>query len=74
VERFEQNANRFKGGAPVSLSCSPTVTVIGVVLDDDDNLIGMSDYGGNGSTAGFFKIAGTVLPLREYLPALTTEP
>jgi uncharacterized repeat protein (TIGR03803 family) len=36
----------------------------GVVLDDDDNLIGMSDYGGNGSTAGFFNSGGTLYRLK----------
>ena len=33
----------------------------GVVLDEDNNsLIGIADYGGNGSTAGFFYSGGTL--------------
>jgi uncharacterized repeat protein (TIGR03803 family) len=36
----------------------------GVVLDDDDNLIGISVYGGNGSTAGFFNSGGTLYRLK----------
>jgi uncharacterized repeat protein (TIGR03803 family) len=36
----------------------------GVVMDDDGNLIGMSDYGGNGSTAGFFNSGGTLYRLK----------
>ena len=32
----------------------------GVVLDDDNGLIGIADYGGNGSSAGFFNSGGTL--------------
>jgi uncharacterized repeat protein (TIGR03803 family) len=32
----------------------------GVVTDDDGNLIGMCDYGGNGSPGGFFDSGGTL--------------
>jgi uncharacterized repeat protein (TIGR03803 family) len=37
----------------------------GVVLDEDNNsLIGIADYGGNGSTAGFFNSGGTLYELK----------
>jgi uncharacterized repeat protein (TIGR03803 family) len=35
----------------------------GVVLDDHDDLIGMTDYGGDGSTAGFGNSGGTLYRL-----------
>ena len=37
----------------------------GVVLDEDNNsLIGIADYGGNGSSAGFFNSGGTLYQLK----------
>ena len=36
----------------------------GVVLDEDNSLIGICDYGGNGSSAGFFNSGGTLYQLK----------
>ncbi len=36
----------------------------GVILDDDNGLIGIADYGGNGSSAGFFNSGGTLYELK----------
>jgi hypothetical protein len=36
----------------------------GVVLDEDNILIGMTDFGGNGSSAGFFNSGGTLYRLK----------
>ena len=36
----------------------------GVVLDDDNGLIGIADWGGNGSSAGFFNSGGTLYELK----------
>jgi hypothetical protein len=36
----------------------------GVVLDDDDGLIGIAVFGGNCSSAGFFNSGGTLYRLK----------
>ena len=36
----------------------------GVVLDEDNTLIGITDFGGNGSSAGFFNSGGTLYQLK----------
>jgi hypothetical protein len=35
-----------------------------VLLDKDNRLIGIADYGGNGSSAGFFNSGGTLYRLK----------
>ena len=36
----------------------------GLVLDEDNSVIGICDYGGNGSSAGFFNSGGTLYQLK----------
>jgi hypothetical protein len=36
----------------------------GVVLDNENHLIGIADFGGNGSSAGFFNSGGTLYKLK----------
>ena len=54
VQRIQQPAPIRTARPPITAWC----------YDEDNSLIGMADYGGNGSSPGFFNSGGTLYQLK----------